>query len=167
MLAPSIPGGCAGRRIRSRHAAHSRGMLRLMGVHLQQVLRPVRIVLHRRQRLHQSPTTPVDEQTGRNSCLSVPQPLDNSARPLTPSIFAGRSVMPSRAYSAAMVVPSLCWLKTSVPATNRWSWHGSGPCRPNIALTAAACRCDNYSPPTPYFLLVTSSFRPYILSYSN
>jgi hypothetical protein len=34
-------------------------------------------------------------------------------------MFAGRRLIPSRAYCAAIVVPSLCRLNTSIPATNR------------------------------------------------
>ncbi len=79
--------------------------------------------------------------------LAPPSPnlCITSAQPLTRSMFAGFSVMPSRAYCPAMVVPSLCRLKTSVPATIRRRSPTSSArspilWRPTIARMASACR---------------------------
>ncbi len=63
----------------------------VVGVHLQHVLRPIRVVQHLRQGLGQAGATAVDEKTGAKASVGVTQPLMRSK-------IAGFSEMPSRAY---------------------------------------------------------------------
>ncbi len=86
-------------------------------------------MLQRLNRLQQPRTTFMNKQCrpyaarfwffpNRALALPVAESLQNFAHPFTRSVFATRNVIPSRAYCAAMVVPSLCRGNTSAPATN-------------------------------------------------
>ena len=103
----------------------------LVGVHLQLGLRPVRIVLQRRQRLGQPPAPPMKEHRRRHAPSGSPIRCLTSAHSLMRSVFAHRSAIPSRAYWPAIVVSSpqlsfSAWLRAGESVTNRRSLKAAG-----------------------------------------
>jgi hypothetical protein len=79
----------------------------LIGINLQHIFRLIWVMLEAWQCLLQAFAPSVDEQRPLQAGVRITQPLKHLRQPLTRSMLAGFSGIPSRPYCAAMVVPSL------------------------------------------------------------
>jgi hypothetical protein len=70
----------------------------LVGIRLQNVFRPVRIVLHRRNAIQQPRAARMNEQRRANACIDIAEPLKNLRPAIHAVMFAHVSRMPSFAY---------------------------------------------------------------------